>query len=612
MFSRIWQQLSAASPVAKVTATLWLCLLVLLELLGRETKSDWFDLASFVALIIAFILTIRVHRRQPLAIVTWLVLKIDRGLKQFRKSLMNFGVDFRPPAHHRLYGLPRLWGAIAIATFPLTLLAIVTTFYPAAFLRELAAGNFYLPWLGLWSLIVITGISAMLIHGVFFYLGLHDMLMEHAGKLLNNPRQADAEDDQIRRRIHQLSCLALAFVFVAALLLPCRWGVNLILGMYGLILLSILCCGQGLLFTCRQAPGTRLMHIDGRWLMTIQWSFPISLAVPALIFAGTLPNATAHQLPALHLLQGLITWIACLGSLMITVINLRYLLLATVFHPARIPHELSVKPVATVHWKRYARSTAQLFSATLGRIQKLVIPQRVHTASATRPTDSAGSTEVNSSLAPTASLWHDSETFLRVRRFEIAARRELLRGLEKLMKPLSRQTESPPTGILVGLQHWFMLGLAADGDRESRFLRDRTILDPILSWPFYRAISLRARHHYYLLTKALDIDLIYLEKGISFRKFVKVLRVMFETYDMHGGRQRAEEHQFTGLRGIRVIVAELDIHRSPNLGRKNYPEPEYDEISRARILHVFRDRGMDEALEEVPTDFEGAPVFSGW
>lgn len=96
MFSRIWQQLSVASPVAKVTATLWLCLLVLLELLGRETKSDWFDLASFVALMAAFILTIRVHRRQPLAIVTWLVLKIDRGLKQFRKSLMNFGVDFRP------------------------------------------------------------------------------------------------------------------------------------------------------------------------------------------------------------------------------------------------------------------------------------------------------------------------------------------------------------------------------------------------------------------------------------------------------------------------------------------------------------------------------------
>ena len=43
---------------------------------------------------------------------------------------------------------------------------------------------------------------------------------------------------------------------------------------------------------------------------------------------------------------------------------------------------------------------------------------------------------------------------------------------------------------------------------------------------------------------------------------------------------------------------------------EGYPEPDYEDVARARVLHVFRDRGEDEADVEEPAPGELAPLFA--
>ena len=112
-------------------------------------------------------------------------------------------------------------------------------------------------------------------------------------------------------------------------------------------------------------------------------------------------------------------------------------------------------------------------------------------------------------------------------------------------------------------------------------------------------------------SQALQIDLIFVEDGVTFRRLVRVLRTMFEIYDMHGGRMPAREHHFAGLPGIRVILHEFEMNQANAHGRTSYPEPDYEEIGHARILHVFRDRGEATEREETPDAADWTPVAGG-
>jgi hypothetical protein len=39
-----------------------------------------------------------------------------------------------------------------------------------------------------------------------------------------------------------------------------------------------------------------------------------------------------------------------------------------------------------------------------------------------------------------------------------------------------------------------------------------------------------------------------------------------------------------------------------------YPEPEYEDFGRARILHIFKDRGEQEEPLETPFDLNRMPI----
>ena len=88
-----------------------------------------------------------------------------------------------------------------------------------------------------------------------------------------------------------------------------------------------------------------------------------------------------------------------------------------------------------------------------------------------------------------------------------------------------------------------------------------------------------------------------------------MLRVLFEVYDVHAGRRPAEEIDFRGLPGTRVLI--YDFQFDEPFRSEVYPEPKYDYLGRARILHVFRDRGEQEESLETPYDFSRTPAQAG-
>ncbi len=194
---------------------------------------------------------------------------------------------------------------------------------------------------------------------------------------------------------------------------------------------------------------------------------------------------------------------------------------------------------------------------------------------------------------------------------EIQSRRWIIRGLEKLFKRAARRSRRPGTGLWIGLQHWFLLGMAYDDEGDTAGERETTAIDEIVGPPYHRVFRPEARCHFWQVTRALEIDLIFVEHSIPFRRLVRVLRQMFETYDIFDGRQRAEEWHFRGFPGVRVVIQDFDFGAEAAERPEGYPEPEYTHVGRARILHVFKDRGEQETPDFVPKEREWLPISAG-
>ncbi len=149
-----------------------------------------------------------------------------------------------------------------------------------------------------------------------------------------------------------------------------------------------------------------------------------------------------------------------------------------------------------------------------------------------------------------------------------------------------------------------MPGLARDEMDEER--DDAAFLAPTIGPPFHDVMHRHVRQYFYQLLRAMQVDLIFMEDGIDFRKLKKVLRVMFEIYDKSAGKKRAEEPQFQGLPSIKVLIHDFQLDEP--FRSETYPEPRFEDLGRARILHIFRDRGEHEEFIEPPFDFSFSPA----
>jgi hypothetical protein len=193
------------------------------------------------------------------------------------------------------------------------------------------------------------------------------------------------------------------------------------------------------------------------------------------------------------------------------------------------------------------------------------------------------------------------------RRQEIQLRRQFLRGLERVFHEAKGRKSSGGCGYWLAPHLWFVAGLTRDevsgGDEEPAFLTE------IIGPPYVEIFSLPVRRYLYQLLKACQVDLIFVEDGVGYRKLVKVLRVLFELYDKGAGQKRSEDVHFRGLTKVRVMFHDFDVDE-PFRPSTKYPEPKFAPLGRLRVLHVFRDRGGEEQEVEPPFSFDQTPVPS--
>ena len=191
------------------------------------------------------------------------------------------------------------------------------------------------------------------------------------------------------------------------------------------------------------------------------------------------------------------------------------------------------------------------------------------------------------------------------RRDEIQVRRQFFRGLAKLFKRASAFKSPGGGGYWLAPHWWFFDGLG----REDSDSSEEDVSPPLVGPPYHRILPARSRQQLYRVLRATKVDMIFIEDGVSYRKLEKVLRVLLELYDVHGGTRKAEELHFRGLPKVRVMIH--DYEPGNPFRSEDYPEPKFDDLSRVRVLHVFRDRGGEEEEVEQPFDFSWTPAPVG-
>ncbi len=190
------------------------------------------------------------------------------------------------------------------------------------------------------------------------------------------------------------------------------------------------------------------------------------------------------------------------------------------------------------------------------------------------------------------------------RRDEIKVRRQLFRGLQKLFKRASAFKGPAGGGFWLAPHWWFVEGVGReDADSASEEA------PPLVGPAYHRVLPARARQHAHAVLRATQVDMIFVEDGVTFRNLERALRVLTELYDVHGGKRRAEEMHFRGIPKVKAMIHEYE---PGNPFRSDlYPEPKFDDLSRVRVLHIFRDRGAHEELTDQPFDFSSTPAPVG-
>ena len=192
------------------------------------------------------------------------------------------------------------------------------------------------------------------------------------------------------------------------------------------------------------------------------------------------------------------------------------------------------------------------------------------------------------------------------RRDEIQRRRALMRGMEKLFKQAARREFSRGQGYWIAPHYWYISGMTRDVDEDQSDLSEGTVISGVIGPSYHRVLPRNARQHLHSVLRSLEVDLIFLEDGIGFRGFRRILHLLFEQFDMHGGQQRLEDRHLRGIPGLKAVLHEYQLGNP--LRKKGYPEPDYETLGRARILHIFKDRGEHEELVEDPVEGMDLPV----
>lgn len=582
------------------SAERWLSLflvafVVVLELLGRQATSDVHDLLAGLALMSVGMFVLAWHRRYPLPWLAWGNRLAARVVGQAERLKYQIGIDFRgdPPIPRRA---PR---AVPVVVAGLVAWAGVAVAAWAAFpggWRELGVQTSYVVYVA--GLMVFwTALFGCALAGVYLPVWVVDQRLK-AG-------QPDPDG-------HGVDAVALVGYFLLAVLVawvtPPVYAVGVCVGV---------AAGAGAWYAGRHRADAAVLWRSGPGAPV--YAVPIGrviagvVGVGALVVLDLLLTASAGRLTATPSLADPMPLTALLGSLtawlvpgVVVVLGYQLWELRRTDPGRATPPtaHVAVGPLSPDRWRANALIARWGWRTRLAPAARE--PGDVGVELVPPPRSEA--TEFDPRWPLKVSLPDLADGAVRARlerRDEIQVRRQFFRGLARLLKALKAAAPAPGGGYWIA-PHWWFIETVQWEEPDRPRADDAEPLRPI-GPGFDRVFPPRVRQHLYRVLRATAVDLIYLEGGVGPRKLEKVLRGLFEVFDVHGGRRRAEDHHFRGVPRVRVMIHEY-APGNPFRAAEGYPEPKFDEVSRFRVLHVFKDRGDHEEPVEPPFDFSWEPA----
>jgi hypothetical protein len=583
----------AGSRVALAAA--WIGGCATLEWLGARTTSDAGDVVSVCLLALLAAFTAGAHRVRPIASFRGAARALGRRLRLHERFGLDLGLDLRGEPRLPMR-LPRVLIAWVVAPAVALLAASALGSRPPLLLRDGLAPisySLYVVTLALvWSALVATLLASI----SFLYL----ILVRLASPPAREGRRA--------ARLHgSVTAGAVALVVGVASLLP-AWFAFALLAAAPLAVavaaaidpqpsLTILWRGRG-----QDRPAHRA---DWRWVILCKTG-GLALFFAALIRISTSSwvggeAGAGPRMPVTIALGMVVAWSAPAALALWSALWVHLWLRVAREDPARrdVP-VVFVGGVALPHLRTQwalalARAGLRARFAPLEPVAGDVIVAVGAAAGAPRALaeDAFGDRAALRGLE---------------RRSEVGRRRLLVRGIQRLFKSASARAFGQGSGYWLGLQHWFVAGMWRDARESAAAASSAPWLTDIVGPPFSQLFPAPARRYYHAMMRALELDMIFIEDGVSFDRFRGVLRTLFEIYDVHGGRRRAEERFFCSHPGVHVVIHDHDFAARRSTG--SFREPDYADFARARILHVFRARGGRDEAVPTPSGTRTRPLVT--
>ena len=583
-------------PSAERGLSLFLVGFVLaLELLGRQAPSDFYDLAAGLAVASVGTFVVSWHRRYPLSWLGWADRLAAKIAKRFGRLKYELGIDFRgnPPLPRRV---PRFVPLTVFALLAWTGIAFAAWSYPGGW-RELGLRTSYVAYLvGLmtvWALLLGCALA-----GIYLPVWSIDRRL----------RTARGEDSPGVDAVALVGYLFLAVL--VAWVTPPIYAVATSAAVACVAFLAyLLNRDRAAAFLWRTAAGEPVKAVP------MKRAVAVAVGLLALGIVALLVTAAGGRLTAPPTFEGPMALTTVLGAFVAWLVpGVLLVLAAQLFDLHRSDPARNSPPTLHValgsradRWRVGGLANRWGWRAVLAPAPRESAYVGIHVV----PPELSQATEFEPAWPLAVSFDDLGNANVRdrlVRRDEIQLRRQFFRSLATLLKRVKLATPSAGGGHWFA-PHWWFIDSVQWEEPQPRGGGEFEQLKPV-GPGFGEAFPLRVRQYLYRVLRAAEVDLVYVEAGVGPRTFVKVWRALFEAFDRSAGLRRAEDHHFLGLAKVRVMIHEY-APGSPFAAPDGYPEPKFDEVSRFRVLHAFKDRGGEDVEVSPPFDFSWEPTPLG-
>ena len=598
---KLLTSLTSVSLPVKASAQTLFSAVVAFGVIGLEVargfaESDRHDGLAALALLCLIAAVAVWHTHRPLGWVLWVLARGRRLIARATTWEYEHGIDFGgAPAFSRR--LPPVAWTVAAVLVGWGAFAVVVWYLLPGGWREIGVHSSYVLYLCgllvLWGALLVGLVVGLFVPVVLFDRALRDVL-----------------SDTARRRLIFFACVGyLIAVSMAAFFLP----VGAVLAVCGAAVVVAL---RHLLF-----PGTGDVSIlwrrSGR---TAVYAVPIPrllaggllvaiLAYVNLILTGLGGRITTLVQPddAMRLtgfLAALVAWTAP-GLLAVSAVRVWH---GITTNPARaLPPTVHFDELADATGGRAARAAVERWGWWVREAGEPV--QKTDVRCAVVPAAKSEATEFDPvwplKVSPADLAIPDVKHRLQ-RRDEIQMRRRIFRGVRHLFKRAAAERERPGGSYWFAPHWWFVDALGREEGSPARRAEDAVGTLRQVGPSFGRVFGVRPRQHLYRILRAVKVDVIQVEDGVSGRTVERVLRAVMEVYDIHDGRRAVDDHCFPHIPKVRVTVHDFGPEKPPE-DEAEFRQPTFDDLSRGRVLQIARDHGDHEEPADRPWDSYSAP-----